>query len=102
MRYLFLITLTLACASKPAFKTVTPLSDRSDAAWALQVNNSWGDTLAEGPVQSISNESRTHRFGPCLLMVTAGAVGEDNEALIAWELYDTCKNESVAMGLSND
>jgi hypothetical protein len=63
------------------------------------INNSWGDTLSEGDVEYISSKNSVERLIGCRLMIQAPARGYDNEQLLAWELYDICKNESIAMGL---
>jgi hypothetical protein len=76
--------------------------DETMTATAIEVNNSWGDTLAEGAVKSIESEGAWERVSKCELLVTAKAIDEDDQTQTAWELYDTCKNESIDMGITGE
>lgn len=104
MRYLILMLTTLLSShTHAALETVRELRvDNIMTAKAIEVNNSWGDTLAEGAVKSIETEGAWERVSKCELLVTAKAIDEDDQAQTAWELYDLCKSESVEMGITGE
>ncbi len=64
-----------------------------------QINNGWADTLMEGDVSDISHINTVERRLGCTLMVQAHGTDSYGCRILAWEIYDTCKDESIDMGM---